>query len=144
MEIRISEKEITAGVVTYLNSRGFNLDPATVKIDYTVGRKPAGVTAVLIEEEVQAEPVTGVAVGTSHVPAAQVLTGQANTAGATLVEGEAAGKAPVADLSPEDAPVSPSDPEPELQDAQDPSLNPAADAQGDAPAAQPEGKSLFA
>lgn len=74
MEIRISEKEITAGVVAYLNSRGFDLDPATVKIDYTVGRKPAGVTAVLIEgDEVVEAPATKT----------EVLTGQANTSGAS-------------------------------------------------------------
>lgn len=80
MEIRISEKEITAGVVAYLNSRGFNLDPATVKIDYTVGRKPAGVTAVLIEgDEVVEAPA----------PKAEVLTGQANTSGAVGTAGVA-------------------------------------------------------
>lgn len=139
MEIRITEKEITAGVVTYLNGRGFNLDPATVKIDYTVGRKPAGVTATLVEEEAQAEVPPHVAVGTTQVTAAQVLTGQADTSGAIQAEAQARANADA-----EVAPVPPSDPEPELEDAQDPSLNPAADAQGDAPSAQPEGKSLFA
>ena len=82
MEIRISEKEITAGVVAYLNSRGFNLDPNTIKVDYTQGRKPAGLSAVLVEagfeDEAGPEP--------EHGPAAiveakgdQVLTSQAVT-----------------------------------------------------------------
>lgn len=49
MEIKISEQEINAGVVAYLNGRGFNLDVNSVKIEYTQGRKGAGLSAVLVE-----------------------------------------------------------------------------------------------
>jgi hypothetical protein len=56
VEVSITEKEITAGVVTYLNSRGFNLDPASVKIEYTIGRKNKGVVARLVETIEGADP----------------------------------------------------------------------------------------
>ena len=49
MEIRITEKEVTAGVISYLNGRGFNLNPDTVQITYTQGRKGSGLTAVVDE-----------------------------------------------------------------------------------------------
>lgn len=120
MEIRISEKEITAGVVAYLNSRGFNLDAATVQIDYTVGRKPAGVTAVLIEGDRVAE----VPAQTAPASKPEVLTGQANTSGAC-------GTAGVADPAPE----LPKDPEPANVDP--------APAEAAAAAPAEEGTSLF-
>lgn len=49
MEVRITENEITAGVVNYLNTRGFNLKADQVTIEYTVGRKNKGITALLVE-----------------------------------------------------------------------------------------------
>lgn len=88
MEIRISEKEITLGVVAYLNSRGMNIDPHTANIEFTVSRKPAGITAVLHEG-----PLPDVSNVTDE-PKEQVLTGQAETDGVTLVSGEVAERAP--------------------------------------------------
>lgn len=58
MEVRITENEITEGVVAYLNTRGFNLNAADVKIDYTVGRKNKGITALLVEGGNKAETKT--------------------------------------------------------------------------------------
>ena len=89
MEVRISEKEITAGVVAYLNSRGFNLDANTVVIEYTQGRKPSGLTATLREEpEVEevdppksetklvGQAVTGDVVGEAAIAPEPVVTEQ--------------------------------------------------------------------
>jgi hypothetical protein len=106
MEIRISEKEITAGVVAYLNSRGFNLDPATVKIDYTVGRKPAGVTAVLIEGDDVAE-----AAPAPVAKPVEKLTGQAITAGAQVAAEAAPQAVPQEDPAPELEPEVEAEPE---------------------------------
>lgn len=127
MEIRISEKEITAGVVAYLNSRGFNLDAANVKIDYTVGRKPAGITATLVEGDVVEQLSEAVATGTTKVGDSQVLGSQTNGT---------SGNAGVADPAPE----LPKDPEP--APAEPANVDPAP-AEPAAAAPAEEGTSLF-
>lgn len=87
MEIRLSEKEITLGVVAFLNSRGMNVDPETANIEFSVSRKPAGITAVLHEGPIpvaEPEPET-------PVKQEAKLVGQAETDGAR-VSGEVAEK----------------------------------------------------
>lgn len=121
MEIRLSEKEITLGVVAYLNSRGMNVDPETANIEFTVSRKPAGVSAVLHEGPIPvAEP---------EAKEEPKLVGQAETSGA-LVSGEAAAKAP----------------EPVVEQAADPTPEVVTEAAAEAGAsdAQVTGTSLFA
>lgn len=50
MQIQVSQREIDAGLITYLKSRGFtDLDLDTITITYTQGRKGAGLTATLVE-----------------------------------------------------------------------------------------------
>lgn len=58
MEVRITENEITAGVVAYLNTRGFDLKVDQVTIEYTVGRKNKGITALLVEGAAVSKPAT--------------------------------------------------------------------------------------
>lgn len=121
MEIRISEKEITAGVVAYLNSRGMNLDADNVNIEYTAGRKPAGITAILLEgprtvaEAVEPEP--------EQAKSEPKLTGQV------------AGSGPALEQAAEPAP-DPAEPEPAVQ--ADPAVQ-----TGDDAAATQAGVSLF-
>lgn len=50
MKISVTQKEITLGLVAYLNTRGFNLDAATIQVTYTQGRKGGGLTAELNED----------------------------------------------------------------------------------------------
>lgn len=119
MEVSITEKEITAGVVTYLNSRGFNLDPASVKIEYTIGRKNKGVVARLVETTEGAEAKEPIKVDPPKTPAPKEA-GEVGTAATAEPEAK---PAQVQEQLADPAPVEPEADEP-------------AEAQADAPVEQ--------
>lgn len=120
MEIRLSEKEITLGVVAFLNSRGMNIDPETANIEFSVSRKPAGVSAILHE---------------GPIPAAEPEPPVQDKAEQKLV-GQVAGSGTALDQAAEPAP------EPVLEPAVDGEPEPVAQDNAEEPAAQ-TGASLF-
>lgn len=72
MQISLSEKEITAGVVAALQARGFVIDAATVAITYTQGRKANGLTATLDTDGVPATAAPAAGDGKVHLVDNQV------------------------------------------------------------------------
>ena len=134
MELNLKQTEIEAALRQYVASQGFNLTGRAVTINFTSGRAPNGLTALVDIGDVVDLPKSapaGQTARSAELRASDVQLGStgtaqafnvagdtANIAGANVVEPEAGAVAPEAG----EAGESPATPVPEASDAEPKSL----------------------